>query len=106
MRAPPNAAAAAATQPACGRGLFDAVKRARTGDALRYAGARLSTVGRRVVPSGRRIRLGDAVRIDEDARRVLQKERRPVGYPSMATLRQDWDRQLATRPHWSEVSAW
>ena len=125
MCAPPNAAAAAATQPPSGRGLFDAVKRARTADALRYAGARLSTVGRRVVPSGRRIRLGDAVRLDDDARRFLSSERRsthetprfggplscqhsPDGRPDPACLGGCGRtiQAVARQTHWSEAPAW
>lgn len=82
-----------------------AVKAKRTADALRYAGARMSTVGRRVVVSARRTPLGDAVRLDDDARRILGEERRPVGFPCMATLRQAQRDERNARPHWSEAMA-
>lgn len=104
MRAPaPRRAAAAAPVVGPGRGLFAAVKARRTADALRYAGARMSTVGRRVVVTGRRMPLGEAVRLDDDARRILRQERSPVGYPCMATVRQAQGDEMAARPHWSEV---
>lgn len=84
--------------------LHDAIKAHRKAAAWRWAGARLSRVGR-PAPSGPRRSLGDAVRIDEDARRALGEERRPVGYPCMATLHQEQRRIESARPHWSEVPA-
>ena len=64
-----------------------------TADALRYAGARLSTVGRRVVVSGRRVPVGRALdRVwERPARDVLRLERRAVMGGGAA--------------HWSEVEA-
>jgi hypothetical protein len=87
-----------------GRGLFESVKRKRTGDALRYAGARMSTVGRRVVPSGRRQRLGAAVRLDDSARSALVRERRQ-DFRGMADVRRELAR-LHEAGHWSEAAAW
>lgn len=60
--------------------IHDAIKQQRTADALRYAGARLSTVGRRVVVSGRRVALGRAIDrpVETAARDYLAHERRPA----------------------------
>ena len=85
-----------------GRGLFEHVKRVRTAEALRYAGARMSTVGRRVVSSGRRVALGAPVRLDEDTRRIVSLDRRQ-GFGTMADVRREGAAARA-RVHWSEVA--
>lgn len=60
--------------------LHEAAKRMRTAEALRYAGARMSTVGPRVVVSGKRVPVGRALdRVwERPARDVLAQQRRPA----------------------------
>lgn len=72
--------------------LHEAIKRQRTADALRYFGARASTVGRRVVPSGKQAPLGRAFDRpwERPARDVLREERRVF---------------VPVAVHWSEVDA-
>ena len=81
--------------------LHAAIREARRADAWRWAGARLSRVGR-IPGTGPRRRLGSSVRIDDDARCFLRNER-AVLPTTMADVRLEAARIHNNRPHWTEA---